>query len=209
MNVRLSKEQKVRIMNSDDVYSIMQQILLRENKIRRNQEHFWVIGLNNANKILFIELVSLGAVNRVAVDPPDVFRMAIYKLAVKMILVHNHPSGNLTPSKADEDFTDRLIKVGKLIKIAVIEHLIITEDDYTSLADNGTIKRLQKSGMYEIVDRDKSRMNEMQERILTEKAAKENSLEIARKMKEAGMDEKVIKQMTRLRLNQIRAIKLE
>lgn len=209
MNVRLSKEQKVRIMNSDDVYSIMQQILLRENRIRRNQEHFWVIGLNNANKILFIELVSLGAVNRVAVDPPDVFRMAIYKLAVKMILVHNHPSGNLTPSKADEDFTDRLIKVGKLIKIAVIEHLIITEESYTSLADNGTIKRLEKSGLYEIMDKDRMRMNEIQERILTEKAEKHKALVIARKMKEAGMDEKVIKQMTGLRLNQIRAIKPE
>lgn len=209
MNVRLSKEQKVKILNSDDVYSIMQQILLRENKIRRNQEHFWVIGLNNANKILFIELVSLGAVNRVTVDPPDVFRMAIYKLAVKMILVHNHPSGNLTPSKADEDFTDRLLKVGKLIKIAVIEHLIITEDNYTSLADNGTIKRLQKSGMYEIVDKDKSRMNEFQERILKEKAEKQKTLDIAKRMKEAGMDEKVIKQMTGLRLNQIRAIKPE
>lgn len=206
MNVRLSKEQKVRIMNSDDVYSIMQQVLLRENKIRRNQEHFWVIGLNNAHKILFIELVSLGAVNRVAVDPPDVFRMAIYKLAVKMILVHNHPSGNLTPSKADEDFTDRLIKVGKLIKIQVIEHLIITEDNYTSLADNGTIQRLENSGTYEIVSKEKTQMKEFHERTLTEKAEKQKALVIARKMKEAGMDEKVIKQMTGLRLGEIRGL---
>ena len=72
--------------------------MLRENKIGRNQEHFWVIGLDNQNKILFIELVGLGAVNRVGANPPDVFRMGIYKLAVGMILVHNHPSGNLKPS---------------------------------------------------------------------------------------------------------------
>src|SRR5690606_40012143 len=93
MNVRLTQEQKIRILNSGDVYNVMQQVLLRENKIRRNQEHFWVVGLNNKNKILFIELISLGAVNSVQVNPPEVFRMAIYKMAVKMILVHNHPSG--------------------------------------------------------------------------------------------------------------------
>ena len=206
MNVRLSQDQKIKLLNSEDVYSIMQQILLRENKIRRNQEHFWVIGLNNANKILFIELVSLGAVNRVTVDPPDVFRMAIYKLAVKMILVHNHPSGNLTPSKADEDFTDRLIKVGKLIKIDVLEHLIISEEGYTSLADNGTIDRLKKSGLYEIMDKEKSRMKDFQQKIEKEKAVKANSLEIAKKLKESGMGEQDIKKMTGLRLGEIREL---
>lgn len=60
MNVRLSHEQKIRLLNSQDVYKVMQQVLLRENKIRRNQEHFWVIGLDNKNKILFIELIGLG-----------------------------------------------------------------------------------------------------------------------------------------------------
>ena len=124
MNVRLSQEQKIKLLNSDAVYSIMQQILLRENKIRRNQEHFWVVGLDNQNKILFIELIGLGQVNRVEANPPDVFRMGIYKLAVSMILVHNHPSGNITPSQADKDFTDRMLKVGKLININVLDHLV-------------------------------------------------------------------------------------
>ncbi|MGX1930135.1 JAB domain-containing protein [Flagellimonas sp. 2504JD4-2] len=84
-------------------------MLLRENKIRRNQEHFWVVGLNTKNKILFIELIGLGAVNRVNADPPDVFRMAIYKLATKVILVHNHPSGVVDASKGDQEFTDRIL----------------------------------------------------------------------------------------------------
>ena len=198
MNVRLNRDQKVKVLNSDDVYSIMQQILLRENKIRRNQEHFWVVGLNNADKILFIELVSLGAVNRVNVDPPEVFRMGIYKLAVRMILVHNHPSGNLTPSQADLDFTDRLIKVGQLIKIDVIEHLIITEDDYTSLSDNGTIGRLKKSGLYEIVDKEKARMNEWKQKMELERAEKEKARAIAKKMKEDGVDIDTIKKYTGL-----------
>ncbi|MEX0363400.1 MAG: JAB domain-containing protein, partial [Allomuricauda sp.] len=128
MNVHLTKEQKIKVLNSVDVYHVMQQILLRENKIRRNQEHFWVVGLNGKNKIQFIELIALGAVNRVNVDPPDVFRMAIYKLATKVIFVHNHPSGSVEISKGDQEVTDRLFKVGKLINIEVADHLIITEE---------------------------------------------------------------------------------
>ena len=55
MNVRLTQEQKIKVLNSADIYAIMQQVLLRENKIRRNQEHFWVVGLNHNNKILLIK----------------------------------------------------------------------------------------------------------------------------------------------------------
>src|SRR5689334_23076879 len=118
MNVKLSEAQKkAAITSSAGIAPIMQQILKRENKLGRNQEHFWVVGLNNANKILFIELIGLGRQNRVNANPPDVFRMAIYKLAIKLILVHNHPSGELKPSQADRLFTDRILKVGEIINI--------------------------------------------------------------------------------------------
>jgi len=173
----------------------MQQVLLRENKIRRNQEHFWVVGLDNANKILFIELISLGAVNRVNVNPPDVFRMGIYKLAVKMILAHNHPSGNITPSESDKKLTDKLLKVGKLINIEVIDHLIISEEKYTSLADNGILKELQNSGAFEIVDKEKKDLEEW--RIKTEKEYSVK-IEIAKKMVSDGVDIETIKKYTGL-----------
>ena len=204
MNVRLSQEQKIKLLNSNDVYSIMQQVLLRENKIRRNQEHFWVIGLDNQNKILFIELIGLGQVNRVNADPPDVFRMGIYKLAVSMILVHNHPSSNLSPSQADRDFTDRMLKVGKLINIDVIEHLIITEESYTSFADEGIIEELKKSGLFEIVERDKAELKEWKLRMEKKRGEHEGKLAVAKKLKKSGMDEKEIKKMTGLRLEEIR-----
>ncbi|MFL0081660.1 JAB domain-containing protein [Tenacibaculum maritimum] len=195
MNVRLSKEQKIQILNSTDVYKVMQQVLLRENKIRRNQEHFWVVGLDNANKILFIELIGLGAVNRVNANPPDVFRMGIYKLAVKMILVHNHPSGNIKPSEADKTFTDKLLKVGKLINIEVVDHLIISEEKYTSLADNGVIKELQNSGTFEIIDKEKKDLEEW--RIKTEKEYSVK-IDIAKKMVKDGIDIDTIKKYTGL-----------
>lgn len=184
----------------------MQQILLRENKIRRNQEHFWVIGLDNQNKILFIELIGLGQVNRVNANPPDVFRMGIYKLAVSMILVHNHPSGNLTPSQADKDFTDRMLKVGKLIKIHVLDHLIITEEGYTSFADEGIIEELKKSGLFEVVEREKTELKEWQLQMEKERGEHEKAKVIAKKMKKEGYDEKVIKKLTGLRLSEIREL---
>ncbi|HET6996266.1 MAG TPA: JAB domain-containing protein [Chitinophagaceae bacterium] len=140
MTVRLSKEQKIRVINSEDVYKIMQQVLLRENKIRRAQEHFWIVGLDNKNKILFIELIALGAQNRLDAAPPDIFRMAIYKLATKVIFVHNHPSGDVNPGRSDKKTTERLIEAGELLNISVVDHLIISETKYVSFLDKKVIK---------------------------------------------------------------------
>jgi len=135
MNVKLSGIKKIRILNSDDVFDIMQKVLLRENKIDRDKEHFWIIGLNVASKILFIELVCMGSVKAATVEPMNVFRVSVMKNAVKVILVHNHPSGDLTPSKDDKGLTDRLIQVGKILGIEVTNHLIITPKSFLSFAD--------------------------------------------------------------------------
>ena len=183
MEVRLTEAQKITILNAHDVYSVMQQILLRQNKIRRAQEHFWVVGLKADNTILFVELIGIGAQNRVNVSPPDVFRMGIYKLAVRLILVHNHPSGNLKPSQGDKDITDRLLKVGKMINIEVLDHLIITESGFTSFKDKGIMETLRRSGLYEIVDRESDQVKEMKLRYERKNAEKEKAMDIARKMK--------------------------
>ncbi len=206
MNVRLTEAQKITILNAHDVYSVMQQILLRQNKIRRAQEHFWVVGLKADNSILFVELIAIGAQNRVNASPPDVFRMGIYKLAVRMILVHNHPSGNLKPSQGDKDITDRLLKVGKLINIDVIDHLIITESGFTSFKDKGIMEELRKSGLYEIHDRESDQMREMQLRYERKNADREAKLEVARKMKAKGFDNQTIKELTGLYIRDIKGL---
>lgn len=198
MNVRLTQAQKIQLLNSEDVYKIMQQILLRENKIGRNQEHFWVIGLDNQNKILFIEQIGLGTVNRVNANPPDVFRMGIYKLAVKMILVHNHPSGNLSPSDADINLTDRMLKVGNIINIDVIEHLIISEKDYTSFADEGILKELKENGRYEIIDSDKAELQAYKAGLEKKRIEKQKAITIGKKLKKEGIDDEFIKKVTGL-----------
>lgn len=206
MNVKLNEAQKIKVLNSHDVAVIMQQILKRENKIGRSQEHFWVVGLNNANKILFIELLGLGRQNRVTANPPDVFRMAIYKLAVKMILVHNHPSGEINPSTADREMTDRMLKVGEIINVDVIEHLIITETEYFSFQDSGIMHQLKQSDTWRIVDKNDAYMKEIQLDIEKSKAERKKAADIAKKLKAQGMDEATIKQVTGLRLAEIRKL---
>ena len=174
----------------------MQQVLLRQNKIRRVQEYFWVLGLDKTNTILFLELIAIGRDNRVNVHPPDVFRMAIYKLAPKVILIHNHPSGNIKPSQDDVDFTDRLLKVGRFIEIDVIEHLIITEEQYTSFAVQGLIEQIKKSGLYELLKKEEKMIREFKLQKEKERGEMEKAKQIIEHMTKKGYTVDQIKEIT-------------
>lgn len=207
MNVRLSKDQKIKIANTDDVYSIMKQILLRENRIRRGQEHFWIIGLNPMNKILFIELMALGADNRVHIKAPQVFRMAIYKEAQKVIFVHNHPSGVMKPSQEDLKATDRLLKAGEIVDIDVIDHIVISEKEYFSFNQEGLIEQLKNNGIYEIVSKERAELEQW--RLDNEKirATKDASKEMAKKLLELKvLPEEEIRKLTGLTIREMNKI---
>jgi DNA repair protein RadC len=207
MNVRLTEEQKIKILNSEDLYKIMQQILLRQNKIRRSQEYFWAVGLDNKNTILFVELISIGRSNRVYISPPDVFRMGIYKLATSMIMVHNHPSGKTDASDEDKQLTDRLLKAAKIIEIDVIDHLIITEKEYFSFADAGLIKDFEINSLLELVDKEKEEIKALKVEVETEKVKKEEAMEIAKQLKRNGVDEKIIAESTGLSFEEVQNLK--
>ena len=198
MNVRITKEQKIKVDDPADVYKIMQQVLLRENKIRRNQEHFWIIGLNNAHKILFVELLCLGANNRVNIDPPEVFRMAIYKLASKAMFVHNHPSGEIRPSEKDIGFTDHMLKAGKFLRIELLDHLIITEEKYLSMQQQGIMDDLRTNGNYEMVKGEKDELLHFKTRMEEQRIIKGEKLEIAKKMLKKNVSVKLIVEFTGL-----------
>ena len=148
MEIKLAELEKIKLINSDDIFLIMQQILLREDKIDQDKEHFWVIGLTNVNRIQYIELVSIGSVNSTIVEPANVFRLAIQKNAVKIILIHNHPSYELKPSSEDKETTDRLIQVGAILNIDVIEHLIIGPKSYLSFCDTGFLEGLSQNSKF-------------------------------------------------------------
>ena len=148
MEIKLAELEKIKLINSDDIFLIMQQILLREDKIDQDKEHFWVIGLTNVNRIQYIELVSIGSVNSTIVEPANVFRLAIQKNAVKIILIHNHPSYELKPSSEDKETTYRLIQVGAILNIDVIEHLIIGPKSYLSFCDTGLLEGLSQNSKF-------------------------------------------------------------
>lgn len=150
MNVRLTSDQKIKILNSQDLFKVMQQVLLRENKIRRNKEHFWIICLASNNRILLIELISLGTVKNTFVEPMDVFSFALQKRAVKIVMVHNHPSGELRPTKSDIQLTDKMLAIGRFINLPIIDHLIISEDQYYSFADSDLLETINKESKFDL-----------------------------------------------------------
>lgn len=207
MNVKLTEAQKkTEARNADSIAAIMQQILKRENRLGRSQEHFWVVGLNQANKILFIELIGLGRQNRVSANPPDVFRMAIYKLALKLVLVHNHPSGQMLPSTADKALTDRIIKVGEIINVQVLDHIIIAENDHISFDQLGIMNHLRASDTWRIIEKDQLEVQEWKQKMEAKRVEHEKALAIAKKLKKEGAEESLIKRVTGLKLAEIRKI---
>jgi DNA repair protein RadC len=111
------------------------QSLLRD----MHNEVFGVVFLNQANKVKHYEVISMGGITATVADPRIIFRKALSEDAVSIILFHNHPSGNLQPSKADEDLTSKIVQGAKLFDIRVLDHLIVSEEGYFSFADEGLI----------------------------------------------------------------------
>lgn len=104
------------------------------------KEHFIVLGMDTKNMILVYHVVSIGTINEAIVHPREVFFTIIKSLCSGVVLVHNHPSGNVTPSKQDIETTKRMVEAGKILGIPVLDHVIVG-DDYYSLKENGFIER--------------------------------------------------------------------
>jgi len=100
-------------------------------------EKFFCLSLNTKNKIKKIDLVSVGTVNEAIVHPREIFRPAIKNNASAIIIAHNHPSGDVSPSKEDIETTERRFEAGKIMGIQMLDHLIVTENAYYSMKENG------------------------------------------------------------------------
>ena len=109
------------------------------------QEHFWAVLLDSHQKPLSIELIALGTVDSVVIHPREVFRAAVRMNAHSVVVVHNHPSGEVYPSSKDDELTARLRDGGDLLGIPVVDHLILTVRDTYSYAAFGRLVTL-KSG---------------------------------------------------------------
>ena len=124
--------QRTSITCSRDVYDIMLPSL-----IDLPYEEFWILLLNRANHVLGRQRISAGGVAGTVVDAKMVFKPAIELLASSIILIHNHPSGNLRPSQQDIDLTRKLKRAGEALDITVFDHLIVARTGFTSFMDEG------------------------------------------------------------------------
>lgn len=102
-------------------------------------ESFYVLMLNRGNKVLGLFKVSEGGISGTVVDPKKIFGPALKVCASSLIMAHNHPSGNLEPSEADKKLTIKLRDAGMLLDISVLDHLILSGDQFYSFADNGAL----------------------------------------------------------------------
>lgn len=113
--------------------------LVMEEMRRLDREHFRALLLNTRNQVIGMDKVSIGTLNSSMVHPRELFRNAIKRSAAAIILVHNHPSGDPTPSREDLDITGRLKEAGKIVGIDVLDHIIIGDNKFTSFKAKGLI----------------------------------------------------------------------
>ncbi|MBQ0066904.1 MAG: DNA repair protein RadC [Phascolarctobacterium sp.] len=122
------------ISKPEDVYNLLAPDLRDE-----VQEHFYVLGLNNKNKLLGVREISKGTLNGSLVHQREVFKQAVLFNAAKIIVVHNHPSGEPSPSQDDRNVTRMLYDAGNVMNIPLADHVIIGDGEYYSFSDNGLI----------------------------------------------------------------------
>lgn len=134
---KIAPSMRPKIKNADDVY----QLFLKTWDTRKIEllEQFKVMLLNRANRVLGICTLSSGSAVGTIADPRQVFSVALIANATEIILAHNHPSGNITPSSADTDLTAKMKAAGALLEIKVIDHLIVSQEGYYSFANEGTL----------------------------------------------------------------------
>src|SRR3954468_8339347 len=134
---KVKASERPQILSSKDAYNILIQSW-DENKIEF-VEQFKILFLNRANKVLGIYDVSTGGISGTVADPRVIFVAALKSNCCSILLSHNHPSGNLKPSRQDEELTQKIKQGGQLLDIKVLDHIIITSEYYFSFADEGLL----------------------------------------------------------------------
>ncbi|HHE31678.1 MAG TPA: JAB domain-containing protein [Chlorobaculum parvum] len=132
--IRFARNMNRKIQGARDVFEYMQGRIPDESK-----EHLFVLFLNTKNRILSHESVTVGTLTSSLIHPREIFKAAIRQSAHSIILVHNHPSGDVQPSNADKQVTSILKKSGDLLQIALLDHVIVGNDDWFSFRDHSLL----------------------------------------------------------------------
>jgi DNA repair protein RadC len=126
--------EKTRVSSSNDMALYLQSLLADY-----RHEVFAVAFLNRANKINHFEIVSEGGITGTVADPRIILKKALQEEAVSIVLCHNHPSGNLRPSRADEELTSKIREAARFLDIRVLDHIIVSNEGFFSFADEGLL----------------------------------------------------------------------
>lgn len=126
--------EKPKITRSRDIFQVMQSIIGD-----LNVEEFWVLFLNQGNFVVKKELIGRGGISYVAVDVRIIMKVALEEYATGIILAHNHPSGNLNPSRDDYRLTEKIKTAARTLDIELLDHLILNQKSYFSFADEGKL----------------------------------------------------------------------
>ena len=133
---RIAAKERIQVTSSGDVYKTLWEIWDKD--LIGYQEAFVVLLLNRGNRVMGYRWISFGGSASTVVDIKHIFGLVLKCNACSIVLAHNHPSGNLNPSQADIDLTQKLKKGGELLDINILDHLIVTPNgEYCSFADEG------------------------------------------------------------------------
>ena len=211
MKIELTEKQKVKVRTDKDLFPVLREVLLQANRTDQNKEHLWVCGLGANHLLMYLELVSLGTMFQSIVEPMDIFSWALQKQVPMIILVHNHPSELLVATEADKNMTDRMIQVGNIVGVNVVDHLIITTKDYYSFERKGLMAQLRLSKKFVLAFLEEARIKKeaqligekIGEKEGIKKGRKEEKLEMAKKLKEKGIDITLISETSGLSIKEI------
>lgn len=130
-----------RIKNKKEVIIYSPKEIASELKNIKNikKEYFYLFCLDSRNKVIKKELVSVGTLNSSLVHPREVFEPAIRNLSAQIVIAHNHPSGDINPSEEDINITTKLVKAGELLGINILDHVILTKENYFSFKEHNLL----------------------------------------------------------------------
>jgi DNA repair protein RadC len=130
------QDSKIQVQGSQQVAKVFQDLLLLEDTIDQEKEHFYVMHLDTRSRINLVELVNIGTLTASLVHPRETFRRAVVQGSASIIVAHNHPSGEVEPSVEDTKVTKLLFEAGNILGITMVDHVIFAKGMFFSFRDN-------------------------------------------------------------------------
>ena len=133
------RNSKTIVREAADVAKVFQDLLNLEDQIDQDKEHFYVMHVNARQQVKLVELVAIGTLNHVTIHPRETYRRAVIEGSESILIAHNHPSGDVTPSENDVKVTSQLFKAGDILQIPLLDHLVFTKTAYYSFREHKTV----------------------------------------------------------------------